>query len=353
MVVEGEGRKVGLFVDDLLGQQQVVIKSLETNFRRVDGVSGATILGDGAVALILDVPGLIRVRDAEAGCVAAARASRLVRRLDSTGIDRQRLAARDCLGSQEQVGAQKRAKESIVMNTWNISVKAKLFATLALTGIVMILVGVIGLSGTKSSNSDLDAIFSNRFMPTRLGRHHRNARARGAREGRGSGHPSGCRRGQGRARSAPGAPGRSERAAEEARRHRAHRLRSARSSNSSAATAATCWAWCRKRCSPRSPATSALRKARLIEKARPAYEKLNTAGDNLLKTQIEVAQEMRTEADASFKKTSAFIIGAIVVGIGLSRSARPADHPLHRQHVEHGGEHRRPHRQRRTGQRRA
>jgi two-component system chemotaxis sensor kinase CheA len=61
MVVEGEGRRVGLFVDDLLGQQQVVIKSLETNFRRVDGVSGATILGDGAVALILDVAGLIRV----------------------------------------------------------------------------------------------------------------------------------------------------------------------------------------------------------------------------------------------------------------------------------------------------
>jgi two-component system chemotaxis sensor kinase CheA len=61
MVVEGEGRRVGLFVDDLLGQQQVVIKSLETNFRRVECVSGATILGDGAVALILDVPGLIRV----------------------------------------------------------------------------------------------------------------------------------------------------------------------------------------------------------------------------------------------------------------------------------------------------
>jgi two-component system, chemotaxis family, sensor kinase CheA len=61
MVVEGDGRRVGLFVDELLGQQQVVIKSLETNFRRVDGVSGATILGDGAVALILDIPGLIRV----------------------------------------------------------------------------------------------------------------------------------------------------------------------------------------------------------------------------------------------------------------------------------------------------
>jgi len=61
MVVEGEGRRIGLFVDDLLGQQQVVIKSLETNYRRVEGVSGATILGDGSVALILDIPGIIRV----------------------------------------------------------------------------------------------------------------------------------------------------------------------------------------------------------------------------------------------------------------------------------------------------
>ena len=61
VVIEGDGRRAGLLVDDLLGQQQVVIKSLETNFRRVEGVSGATILGDGAVALILDVAGLIRV----------------------------------------------------------------------------------------------------------------------------------------------------------------------------------------------------------------------------------------------------------------------------------------------------
>lgn len=59
VVVEGEGKRVGLFVDDLLNQQQVVIKSLETNFKRVSGVSGATILGDGTVALILDVTGVI------------------------------------------------------------------------------------------------------------------------------------------------------------------------------------------------------------------------------------------------------------------------------------------------------
>ena len=60
MVVECDGRKVGLFVDELLGQQQVVIKSMETNYRRIEGVSGATILGDGSVALILDIPGLVR-----------------------------------------------------------------------------------------------------------------------------------------------------------------------------------------------------------------------------------------------------------------------------------------------------
>ncbi|MGE3772345.1 MAG: chemotaxis protein CheA, partial [Gammaproteobacteria bacterium] len=61
VIVEAEGRKVGLFVDDLLGQQQVVIKSLQTNFRRVDGISGATILGDGKVAMILDTAGLIQL----------------------------------------------------------------------------------------------------------------------------------------------------------------------------------------------------------------------------------------------------------------------------------------------------
>ncbi len=61
VVVEGEGRRCGLFVDDLLGQQQVVIKSLEANYRKISGLSGATILGDGSVALILDIPGLIRM----------------------------------------------------------------------------------------------------------------------------------------------------------------------------------------------------------------------------------------------------------------------------------------------------
>jgi two-component system chemotaxis sensor kinase CheA len=60
VIVEAEGCKSAMFVDDLLGQHQVVIKSLESNYRKVPGVSGATIMGDGKVALILDVEALAR-----------------------------------------------------------------------------------------------------------------------------------------------------------------------------------------------------------------------------------------------------------------------------------------------------
>ncbi len=58
-MVESDGQKVGLMVDDLLAQQQVVIKSLVDNYQQVEGISGATILGDGSVAMILDIPGMI------------------------------------------------------------------------------------------------------------------------------------------------------------------------------------------------------------------------------------------------------------------------------------------------------
>ncbi len=61
VLVEADGRKLALQVDDLLGQQQVVIKSLENNYRRVAGISGATILGDGRVALICDVADIVRL----------------------------------------------------------------------------------------------------------------------------------------------------------------------------------------------------------------------------------------------------------------------------------------------------
>lgn len=60
LVVEADGNRVALLVDSLVGQEQVVIKSLESNFRRVDYIAGATILGQGQVVLILDVAGLVR-----------------------------------------------------------------------------------------------------------------------------------------------------------------------------------------------------------------------------------------------------------------------------------------------------
>ena len=60
VVVEAEGGRVALLVDELLGQQQVVVKNLESNYRKVDDVSGATIMGDGRVALILDIGSLVR-----------------------------------------------------------------------------------------------------------------------------------------------------------------------------------------------------------------------------------------------------------------------------------------------------
>lgn len=60
VVVEAEGGRAALLVDELLGQQQVVVKNLEANYRKVQDVSGATIMGDGRVALILDVAALVR-----------------------------------------------------------------------------------------------------------------------------------------------------------------------------------------------------------------------------------------------------------------------------------------------------
>ncbi len=60
VILESEGKKAALLIDELVGQQQVVVKNLESNYRKVAGVSGATILGDGGVSLIIDVAALLR-----------------------------------------------------------------------------------------------------------------------------------------------------------------------------------------------------------------------------------------------------------------------------------------------------
>ena len=61
ILLEAEGKTIALFVDELMGQHQVVIKSLETNYRKISGVSGATIMGDGRVAMILDAGELVNL----------------------------------------------------------------------------------------------------------------------------------------------------------------------------------------------------------------------------------------------------------------------------------------------------
>ncbi len=66
VVLEDDGKRAALRVDELVGQQQVVLKSLEANYRKVKGVSGATILGDGRVSFILDAPYLVSLAHANA-----------------------------------------------------------------------------------------------------------------------------------------------------------------------------------------------------------------------------------------------------------------------------------------------
>lgn len=61
VLVEAEGKKIALFIDEIVGQHQVVLKSLESNYHKVDGIAGATIMGDGRVAMILDISALVRL----------------------------------------------------------------------------------------------------------------------------------------------------------------------------------------------------------------------------------------------------------------------------------------------------
>ena len=61
MVVESDGRRTCIMVDELIGQQQVVIKTIGETFKNVKGIAGGAILGDGKVGLILDVRGVIEL----------------------------------------------------------------------------------------------------------------------------------------------------------------------------------------------------------------------------------------------------------------------------------------------------
>ena len=203
------------------------------------------------------------------------------------------------------------------MNTFNISVKAKLFSTLAMTGIVMIAVGVLGLSGTKGSNADLDAIFSNRFMPTgwvgTLESHEREVLEK-AEEVVIRQDASAVKAAIDLLRErevqvkelwqklqATELTDKEREVVEQFGRHGTDVLGFVQEALLAAQAG-----------------TFDKAEKALIENARPSYEKLTSSGDALLKTQIDVASAMRTAADKDFKRISAIIVGAIVIGIGLA-----------------------------------
>src|SRR5690606_6463662 len=205
----------------------------------------------------------------------------------------------------------------MVMKTLNISVKAKLFTTLAVSALVMIIVGGLGLSSTKSSNGHLDAIFSNRFMPTgwvgTIESHAREALEKAedivirqdssaAREGLDLLNSRSAEVAELSTKLGATELTEKERAiVQEFGRHR-ETVFSAIQDALLAAQAGTF-----------DKAESAL-----LEKAHPAYESLSASGDALLAMQIEVAEEMRSSADASFKRNSALIAAAIIIGIGIA-----------------------------------
>jgi methyl-accepting chemotaxis protein len=205
----------------------------------------------------------------------------------------------------------------MAMNNFNITVKAKLFATLALAGIVMVAVGVLGLSGTKSSNGHLDALFSNRFMPTgwvgAIESHEREVLEKA--------EDAVIRQDAAAVRVALGMLAertasmqellRKLQATDLTEKERALVQQFAGHGNDvithlqEALLAAQAGTFDR--------AESAL-----IERARPSYDKLNASGDALLETQIGVAQQMRNDANKAFKRNSAIIVAAIAIGLGLA-----------------------------------
>jgi methyl-accepting chemotaxis protein len=203
------------------------------------------------------------------------------------------------------------------VNELNMSVKTKLFATLALTGVVMIAVGVLGLSGSRGSNADLDAIFANRFMPTGWV----GAIEAYERELLEKAEEAIIRQDAGSVKAAADMLttrsasvrelGQKLQAIELTDKERAVVEQFGTHSND-------VLGFLQEALHSAQSGTFDKAESALIEKARPTYVQLTTTGDELLQMQIEVAQQMRIAADRAFKRTSAIIVAAIVIGLGLS-----------------------------------
>ena len=203
------------------------------------------------------------------------------------------------------------------MSMFNVSVKAKLYSTLALSAVILVCVGAVGLTGTRSSNADLDAIFSNRFMPTgwvgSIESHEREVLtmaedlvirqdAAAIRESldKLKTHESEVRSLLGKLQATE-LTSKERQVADNFARHGTEVV-----------------AFVQEALLAAQAGTFDKAESLLIEKARPTYDKMTEASEALLRLQIEVAQDMRNEATATFKRNRAVIIGAIVVGIGAA-----------------------------------
>ena len=203
------------------------------------------------------------------------------------------------------------------MSILNLSVKAKLYVTLAISAAILVSVGVVGLSGTKSSNHDLDAIFSNRFMPTgwvgALESHDREILTKA--------EDVVIRQDAAAVKVALDlVQERDAQVKELWSKLQATELTSKERqiADNFGRYGNEVLAYVQQALLAAQAGTFDKAESLLIEKARPSYDKMTEASESLLKAQIEVAQEMRTGAEKTFKRNSAIIIGAIVIGIGLA-----------------------------------
>ena len=237
------------------------------------------------------------------------------------------------------------------MSNLNITVKTKLFATLALAGVVMVAVGVLGLSGTKSSNGHLDALFSNRFEPTgwvgAIEAHEREVLEK-AEDAVIRQDPAGVRVAIGMLAD------RATKVQELLRKLLATDLTEKERAlvNEFAGHGNDVISSLQESLLAAQAGTFDRAESALIERARPTYDKLNASGDALLELQIKVGQQMRIDAEKAFKRNSAIIVGAIAIGLGLAALLSFLLAALDPRRAVSGREHRGPHRERRAGQQR-
>jgi methyl-accepting chemotaxis protein-1 (serine sensor receptor) len=203
------------------------------------------------------------------------------------------------------------------MNFSSMSVKARLFATLTLLGMVTAAIGVVGLVGTKSSNANLDALFSNRLMPNGwVGTVERNTR-----EVLEKAETMVIRQDAGQVASVAGEL-REKQASVDAM---LAKIRSAdvtdeerRIADKFAMHATNAFTAISDAVTLARSGTFDKAESLLLEKGRPEYEELLRTGDSLLSAQISVAQRMRDDAAATFKRNTTIIVGAMIFGLAAA-----------------------------------